>query len=67
MKTLKRKQAVHEDENPQGPSRLVETREIHDGHVKQELKPFWSMMLEMWPKGDFWRQQKKKYPTFGNF
>ena len=28
----KTKQAVREDENPQVPSRLVETREVYEGH-----------------------------------
>ena len=67
MKTPKTKQAVREDENPQVPSRLVETREVYDD---QEQRMVTHSRPRCWRCGqrfNFCREQKKNYPTFGNF
>lgn len=67
MKTLKNKQALREDENPQVPSRLVETWEIYDGHEERVVTRYRPLCWRCGQRCDFCRQQKKNYPTFGNF
>ena len=67
MKTLKTKQAVHEDENPQAPSHRVEMREVYDGHEEHVVTCYRPWCWRCGQRCDFCRQQKKNYPTFGNF
>lgn len=67
MKTLKTKQAVREDENPQVPSRLVETREVYDGHEERMVTCYRPRCWRCGQRCNFCRQRKKNYPTFGNF
>ena len=67
MKTLKTKQAVREDENPQAPSHLVEMWEVYDGHEERVVTCYRPWCWRCGQRCDFCRQQKKNYPTFGNF
>ena len=67
MKTLKTKQAVREDENPKVPSRLVDTRNVYDGHEECVVTRYHPRCCRCGQRCDFYKQQKKNYPSFENF
>ena len=67
MKTLKTKQAVREDENPKVPSRLVDTRNVYDGHEECVVTRYHPRCWRCGQRCDFYKQQKKNYLSFENF
>ena len=67
MKTLKTKQAVLENENPQVPSRLVETRDVYDGPREMRGSSLSSTTLEMRTKVRLLQTAKEKLSHLWKF
>ena len=66
MKTLKGKQAIREDSNPEVPNRLLSKKERFDEETDRVITRVFARCWRCGQRCECCRQ-KKNYPNFGNF